>query len=123
MDAPVNILKALSDKTRLRIVLALLHGKRELCICEIMDVLELAQYNVSRHVRELKIAGLVRERKEGKFVFYALIRPRDDFHAFLLKALESLDAGNTAEDARRLHKRLALRVNGKCVVGVKQCCC
>jgi ArsR family transcriptional regulator, arsenate/arsenite/antimonite-responsive transcriptional repressor len=123
MDELVNTFKALSDKTRLRIMFSLLQAGRELCICEIMDTLALAQYNISRHMKELKMAGLVQERKEGRFVFYALRKPGDKVHALLFKALDSFDKKTFADDSRRLKNRLALRNGGKCVVGIKQGCC
>jgi len=122
MEELVSIFKALSDKTRLRIMFSLLQAKRELCICEIMDALALAQYNISRHMKELKIAGLVRERKEGRFVFYALRSPDDKMRISLLKALDSFDSRTLADDRRRLKKRIALRSGGKCVVGVRKSC-
>ena len=99
-----------------------LTAKKELCICEIMDALALAQYNISRHVRELRFAGLVRERKEGKFVFYCLCKPGDKAHALLLKAIAGGDKEVFSRDIQRLRKRLDLRVDGKCVVGIKRCC-
>lgn len=123
MDELVNTFKALSDKTRLRIIFSLLQAGRELCICEIMDALALAQYNISRHMKELKMAGLVRERKEGRFVFYALRKPDDKVQELLLKALDSYDKKTFTDDSQRLKDRLALRNDGKCVVGIKRGCC
>jgi ArsR family transcriptional regulator len=123
MDALITMFKALSDKTRLRIMFCLLKAKKELCICEIMDALSLAQYNISRHMKELKIAGLVQEKKLGRFVFYSLKEPGDKIHEFLLEALDSFDKKMLADDSERLKKRLALRNRGKCVVGVKKSCC
>lgn len=123
MEELAAIFRALSDKTRLRIVFSLLRAGRALCVCEIMDALALPQYKISRHMRELKITGLVRERKEGRFVFYALRTPGDKAHGFLLKALDSFDRAAFAVDNRRLKKRLALRIGGKCVAGIRQGCC
>ena len=123
MDDLVKIFKALADKTRLRIIFTLLAAKNELCICEIVDALKIAQYNISRHAKELRVAGLVQERKEGKFVFYSIIRPEDKVHALLLKAIEAFDQNILNEDKNRLEKRLGKRVDGKCVVGSKWRCC
>jgi ArsR family transcriptional regulator len=113
--------KALSDLTRLRIMNMLLTAGHELCICEIMDALALAQYAISRHIKELKIAGLVQERKAGRFVFYALTRPNDKYHHYVMKALAAMDAAPLAHDAARLKKRLALRGGTQCVAGIKKC--
>jgi len=62
--------KALADETRMRI-LGLLEV-REMCVCEIMVALDLTQPTASHHLGLLENAGLVRDRKEGKWVFYRL---------------------------------------------------
>jgi ArsR family transcriptional regulator len=64
------VMKAVADRTRVRI-LKLLEGG-EICVCQIVAVLELGQSTVSKHLFLLKMAGLVRERQEGKWVYYAL---------------------------------------------------
>jgi ArsR family transcriptional regulator len=63
---------ALSDRTRLEIVRLLSHGER--CVCELQDVLDAAQSRLSFHLRALKDAGLVTDRREGRWVYYALNR-------------------------------------------------
>lgn len=62
--------KALGHPTRLRILGLLRPGG--LCVCQITAVLELAASTVSAHLGELKQAGLVQERKDGRFVSYSL---------------------------------------------------
>jgi ArsR family transcriptional regulator len=62
--------KALADTTRLRI-LGLL-AVREMCVCEVMVALDLTQPTASHHLRILENVGLVKDRKEGKWVFYSL---------------------------------------------------
>ncbi|MCL5292605.1 MAG: metalloregulator ArsR/SmtB family transcription factor [Actinobacteria bacterium] len=71
--ADINLtvaLKALSDPTRLRIFEMLLD--KEMCVCEIVAELKLSQPLVSHHLRELKIAGLVNDRREGNWIFNRL---------------------------------------------------
>ena len=63
---------ALSDETRLEIVGLLSHGER--CVCELQDVLDAAQSRLSFHLKTLKDAGLVTDRREGRWVYYALNR-------------------------------------------------
>jgi len=65
------VLKAAADPVRIRILKMLEDG--ELCACQIIAVLALPASTVSRHLSTLKQAGLVRERKEGKWVHYAPI--------------------------------------------------
>ncbi len=63
--------KALGDPTRLTLAVALRDGG-ELCVCDLSWVAERAENLVSHHVRALRTAGLVRSRREGKMVMYAL---------------------------------------------------
>jgi ArsR family transcriptional regulator len=67
-----KILKALGDKNRLRIVNML--RDKPMCVCEITDVLELSQSAVSGHLRVLKEAGVIGDRKDGLWVEYSLCR-------------------------------------------------
>jgi len=113
------IFKTLSDRTRLRILRLLTEAKGGLCVCEIMDSLNEAQYNVSRHLRELEKAGLVTESKEGRWVSYSLARTKDQFQKLVLRAISSIPRGMFDLDEVRMKKRLALRESGRCVVGMK----
>lgn len=65
--------RALADETRLR-MLGLL-GVREMCVCEVMVALNLTQPTASHHLGLLENAGLVKARKEGKWVFYRVAGP------------------------------------------------
>lgn len=69
-----ELFKALGDYTRVRILYAL--SVHELCVCALADVLDMSQSAISHQLRLLRAAKLVRYRKEGKNVFYAL----DDDH-------------------------------------------
>ncbi|MFQ5835459.1 MAG: ArsR/SmtB family transcription factor [bacterium] len=70
MEGYTEIFKALSDETRLRIVHLLIAAGKELCCCEITDSLEESQYNISRHLKILKNAALIKDRKEGRWVYF-----------------------------------------------------
>ncbi len=77
MDKYIRYFRALADRTRLRIIYLLVRADKELCICEIEKCLNIAQYNVSRHARELKIAGLIKEKKTGKIcILQVMLRKR-----------------------------------------------
>ena len=71
MKKTTQIFKALSDETRLSILALLQQG--ELCVCDLMAVLELPQSTVSRHLAYLKNAGLVEDRRQGRWMFYRLL--------------------------------------------------
>jgi len=70
MEVAIKMFKALSDETRLRIYLLLLQD--ELCVCELVNILNIEQSRVSHSVRILKEAGLVVNRREGKWIIYAV---------------------------------------------------
>jgi ArsR family transcriptional regulator len=76
---------AFSDHTRLRALHLLLH--QELCVAGLVESLRLPQPRVSQHLRVLRAAGLVQERRAGKWRFYSLARPRGSFHAQILRCL------------------------------------
>lgn len=120
MNEYVDIFKSLSDKTRLRILRILLEADtKELCVCEIMDSLEVEQYNVSNHLKELRVAGLVKGRKEGRFVFYRLNKEKK-FLKYLFRTVLSIPEKMFKSDIERLRKRLSLRVGCKVVVTMKK---
>ena len=77
--------KALSEGTRLRIMALLGHG--ELCVCDLMAVLDLPQSTVSRHLASLRHAGLVRGERRGKWMYYRLVEAGDSLTRDLLTLL------------------------------------
>ncbi len=79
-------LKALADVTRLKIIKAL--SQQELCVCELMLLLDAQQSAISHHLRILKDANLVVERRHGKWAFHRLAGDRVQP---LLEALDELE--------------------------------
>jgi ArsR family transcriptional regulator len=95
--------KAVADPSRARI-LKLLEGG-ELCVCQITTVLDLAPATVSKHLAGLKAAGLVQQRRDGKWVYYRLAER--DFNAYARQFLALVgavlaDDPTIAEDRRVL---------------------
>jgi ArsR family transcriptional regulator, arsenate/arsenite/antimonite-responsive transcriptional repressor len=76
MDSLVQYFRALSEEIRLRIFMLLTHG--ELCVCDIMDVLEEPQSKISRHLSYLKHSGLITGKRVGVWMHYMLVEPRDE---------------------------------------------
>ena len=72
-DKQSRLFKALADETRLRILKLL--EVREMCVCEVMVALGLTQPTASHHLGILENAGLAKNRKEGKWVFYSIANP------------------------------------------------
>ena len=74
METMLDILKALSDKNRMRVVGGLTRYE-ELCACQITELLAVSGATASRHLSVLQQAGLVDSRKDGRWVYYRLNRP------------------------------------------------
>lgn len=119
MEAILDIFKALSDQTRLRIVNLLSKAKTDLCVCEFVDALEESQYNISRHLKVLRQAGMIEERKEGRWVYYFLTK-KPGFQSSLFKALFTISDSTLSKDEIELDKRLKLREGGKCLLGIQK---
>ncbi len=85
-----KILKALSDRSRLRIINML--SQKSMCVCEITEVLGLSQSTVSGHLRVLKEAELVDDEKDGLWVEYRLCRDKKFIADVLDLILETLEA-------------------------------
>src|SRR5512138_269543 len=99
MKELTEIFKALSDETRLRIIKLLEQG--ELCVCDITAALDMVQPKVSFHLSTLKEAGLIKDRKQGKWIHYS-IDEKDLFRRMLiLSASERMQGSTTASDRRR----------------------
>ena len=93
--------RALGDPTRVRMLDALSHG--ELCVCDLAAVLRLTQSAVSHQLRLLRGLRLVRSRRDGRMVFYAL----DDRHIITLfrQTLRHVEEGRQAGSVRRASGR------------------
>lgn len=70
LSRATQLFHALSDETRVAVVEMLHDGER--CVCDLQDALDVAQSRLSFHLKVLKDAGLVTDRKEGRWVHYAL---------------------------------------------------
>jgi len=89
MNNLTKIFKALSDETRLRILSLMKEG--EICVCDIADTLQMTQPNISFHLSILKEVGLIKDRKNGRWVHYSL-NDDDIFTRFLLlSTFEKMD--------------------------------
>jgi DNA-binding transcriptional ArsR family regulator len=99
LESSVAVARALGHPARLRTVAMLRSG--ELCVCQITEVLKLAPSTVSAHLKDLKQAGLVSERKDGKWVYFDLIED-DGNRAWIDAALSRLVHDPHIESDERL---------------------
>ncbi len=74
LDLKANVLKALGQPTRLKILELLRNGER--CVCEIFPAIKEEQSNVSRHLALMKAAGILASRKQGQMVHYRVRDPQ-----------------------------------------------
>jgi len=100
----IELFKAISDGTRLRIVV-LLH-KRELCVCQIEAALGISQTKASRHLAILRRTGLLKARRDGLWVYYTLHEPRDEVEGALFENLRN----SMSEELSAMVKRAEARV-------------
>lgn len=120
MNEVLKIFKALSDATRLRIVKLLEHG--DLCVCDIVAALAMVQPKVSFHLGVLKGAGLLKDRKQGRWIHYAI----DDSEMFkrllIFSVMEKIPEDAMRGDKRRLEEFLKSKNEGV-VTPVNETCC
>lgn len=84
MNDYVNLFKALSDETRLRIMVLL--SEKELCVCQIEAALGLPQVRVSRHLTILRSMGLVKTRRDGLWIYYSLEKAKNKVEENLFRS-------------------------------------
>lgn len=107
-----NVFKALSDETRLKIVYLLL--QQELCVCEIVDIMNESQPKISRHLAILRNTEIALDRRDAQMIFYR-INLENKYIGILKDALSQLlDIEVEAEILKRLEKALSYRKDGKC---------
>jgi len=70
MDTFINVMKALADPNRVRILKILQH--KALCVCEIQELFSIPQPTISKHMKVLEKAGMVKGTKDGLWVYYAV---------------------------------------------------
>ena len=115
LHAQQQVFQALSDPTRLRMVRLLLGAGQPICQCEFVDSLEVSPANISRHAKILLQAGLLEERREGKWVYYQVAKGAVSLRTALAQNRDPV----VADDLHRFQKRLKLRQAGKCLMGVQ----
>lgn len=116
-DRYIEALKAIAEPHRLRLFWLLLQINERICVAEAMDVLNETHYNVSRNLKTLLKAGLVRAEKDGKWVFYTLSPQEDAFYRSVAAMVRTIPAHEFKDEINRCRLRLSLRQGGSCVLG------
>lgn len=115
MQDLISFGKAISDPTRLRILSALLQS--ELCVCELVDALQISQSSLSTHLQTLRSAGIVQTEKRQSWIIYSVIPSAVDPLQRVFQSFPPNDP-RIEEDSSRLDHRLRLRIEGCCVQGI-----
>ena len=111
LDTTAQLFKALGDPTRLRMLNLLQHG--ELCVCDIMAVLDLPQSTASRHLGYLRNAGWLSARRQNKWIYYRLAGDTVD-PAVKRALLALLDRQGLEGDSRALAHHLKEKQQDAC---------
>jgi ArsR family transcriptional regulator len=107
----VNILKALADENRIRILNLLRNG--ELCVCDIEAVLGIKQSNTSRHLNRLKVAEIIAFEKKSQWVYYRL--KDDTFEKFPFLSLIFNDEVDKIDICKKdLELLEKIKASGRC---------
>ncbi len=101
MDPIMNLFKILSDETRFRILHLL--SKQELCVCELVELLDLSQPKISKHIAKIRSINAVKTKRNEQFIYYSL-NTDDKQLISLLESIYDLYKGNETlqKDANKL---------------------
>jgi len=111
MEQWVQFFKALSDETRLRIVILLTQG--ELCVCDLMVVLDEPQSKVSRHLAYLRLSGLTSSKRVGVWMYYWIKDSLDEPYRSQINLLKERLL-NLPQFQKDIGKMLDLKRQGGC---------
>jgi ArsR family transcriptional regulator len=89
MDIFLKTIGAVNDETRVKI-LHFIDQNGEVCVCEIENAFDMIQSRVSRHLKILKEAGFLRVDRRGRWAYYTVRKPLDEFRLSLLKEISFL---------------------------------
>lgn len=93
------LFRGFGDPTRIRILNLLVVG--EMCVCDLVDILELPQPTVSRHLAYLRGAGLVAVTRNSNFAHYRLTEPANNVHQTLVNCVRACFVGIKSLDSER----------------------
>ena len=86
MEELFDYIKIMSDKTRLRILLLLL--EKEMCVCELQEIMKESQPKVSKHLAKLKSLNLITDKRVEKYIYYS-VTIENSLYAEMLNSIKS----------------------------------
>ena len=114
MEYPLEIFKALSEETRFRIIYILMKAKEELCECDLADIMNIPQYNISKHLNILNNVGIIKKRKEGRWIYLSLSDCLDKFKSTIINSLTHLPKELTVKDVEKMNQFFLSENDEKC---------
>ena len=115
MQTELQLFKALSDSTRLRMLLLLLNNG-ELCVCDLMESLQIPQSTASRHLALLRSAGLVDGERRGTWMYYQVVEDQALGSAIMAGLKQHCsELEKTVEDHKRCVKFLSTKNDTPCL--------
>lgn len=112
---PRELFQAVADFTRVRILRLLIESKEELCLCEFVDSLAEPQYNLSKHLKILRQAGILTATKEGRWVYHGLAKKPAHLERLYSLIADLPDSDKSfGADLERFGNRKPLRSGGRC---------
>lgn len=90
MDIFIKTVSALNDETRVKLLKFInIYGK--CCVCDLEQSFDMIQSRLSRHLKILKEAGFLRVDREGRWAYYSLRTPLDEYRTSCIKEIRTLD--------------------------------
>ncbi len=89
MDIFLKTVSALNDETRVKI-LKFINTYGKCCVCDLENSFEMIQSRLSRHLKILKEAGFLKLEREGRWAYYSIRSPLDEFRQSTIKEIETL---------------------------------
>ncbi len=90
MDIFLKTIGSINDETRIRI-LNFINQNREVCVCDIESAFNMIQSRVSRHLKILKEGGFLKVERRGRWAFYSIRTPLDNFRQSILDEIDCLE--------------------------------
>lgn len=86
MNNLIELFKALSDETRVRIINLIYH--QQLCVCELVEILDLSQPKISKHIAKLRQIDLVKTNRNEQFIYYSFNKNNEQYYNIITNILE-----------------------------------
>lgn len=90
MDIFLKTIGSINDKTRVEI-LHFININEEVCVCDIENSFDMIQSRISRHLKILKDGGFLKVDRRGRWAYYSVRKPLDEFRRSILKEISHLD--------------------------------